>query len=98
MKPLARSKEQYNDAIDLYEKMLKQDNRNTSDTAIGQKARNGFMHCVCTLMKNAFEHGYNGDNEPYYIAELKGTESQIMRYTAAVLLDSYKDGQEASRQ
>lgn len=95
MKPIAKSKGQYNAAIDLYEKMLKHDSRNMNDTAIGKRARADFMHCVCGLMKSAFADGMDGKGEPYYIAELKATESQIMRYTAAVLLDSYKDGQDA---
>ncbi len=94
----ARAIELYNKEIDLWEQSLRVENYNTDRSDIGKKALDDFMHVICGLMKTAFEHGYNGDSEPDYIKKIQNTEAPLMKETAAVLLRSYHDGQEASRQ
>ena len=90
-----QARTRYTQAVDLLEQMLKQDYCNTDHTAINEKTMDGFVHCVCGLMKSAFELGYKGDNEPYYIAELKATGTPLASITAAVLEMSYTEGSKA---
>lgn len=84
--------EMYNGAVDILEEMLKDDYRSDHSATTDIKTMDGFIHCLCGLMKTAFAHGINGDAEPGFITELKSMNEPIMSATATLLEFAYTAG------